>query len=266
MPTSEQNWNAPDYARNSSAQAEWAGELIGKLKLRGQETVLDIGCGNGAITARLAALLPEGRVVGIDASADMIRLAREEFPAERHPQLRFLLMDASEIRLAREFDAAFSNAVLHWVADQVAVLKGVASCLRRGGRILFQLGGRGNAVEILRTIEVLVAETQWRSYFESFVPPYHFHGPEEYEGWLSECGMQPIRVELIAKDMRHSGPEGLKGWLRTTWFPYTDPLPPRLRERFLEELVAAYLKVVPPDAEGRTHVAMVRLEVEALAG
>jgi trans-aconitate 2-methyltransferase len=265
MLPAEQSWNATDYARNASAQAEWAAELIEKLKLRGNESLLDIGCGNGATTARLADLLPEGRVVGIDASSEMIRLARDSYPEERHPNLSFVEMDAADIRLAGTFDVVFSNATLHWVADQVAVLRGVRSCLRRGGRILFQMGGRGNAAGILRTVESLAARSPWRGYFEGFVSPYHFHGPEEYQGWLSAYGFEAVRVELIPKDMRHRGLEGLKGWLRTTWFPYTDRLPPELQDRFLDAVVASYVAGVPLDSEGCTHVAMMRLEVEARA-
>jgi trans-aconitate methyltransferase len=254
MRPAEQSWKAADYALNASAQSEWAAELIGKLELQGNESLLDIGCGNGAITARLAALLPEGRVVGIDS-----------YPQELHPHLSFIRMDAADIRLACEFDVAFSNATLHWVADQVAVLRGVRSCLHRGGRIMFQMGGRGNAAGILRTVESLTVRAPWRGYFEGFVSPYYFHGPEEYKGWLPACGFEAVRVELIPKDMRHRGLGGLKGWLRTTWFPYTDRLPPELRDRFLDAIVDSYAADVPLDSEGCTHVAMVRLEVEARA-
>jgi trans-aconitate 2-methyltransferase len=256
-------WNARDYAHNSSAQAEWAGELIDKLDLRPEECVLDLGCGEGAVTARLAARVPYGRVVGIDASGEMIRLAQRSHPAARRPNLEFLQMDAAALRLPRQFDVAFSNAALHWVADQLAVLRGVSASLRPGGRILFQMGGRGNAAGILRVVGSLTKEPPWRGYFEGFVGPYHFQDPGQYRGWLLESGLEPLRVELIPKDMRHPGAEALGGWLRTTWFPYTDRLPAALRAHFLQEIVEAYLAEVPPDREGCTHVAMVRLEVEA---
>jgi trans-aconitate 2-methyltransferase len=258
------HWDAEDYARNSSAQTQWALELIDKLALGGQETLLDLGCGNGVVTGRLAEILRDGQVTGLDSSAEMIRLARERFPADRYPNLRFVEMDAAAIRLPGQFDVVFSNAALHWVQDQAAVLRGVRSCLRPRGRLLFQMGGQGNAAEILSTLNALARLPRWRSRLEGFACPYFFQGPEQYRRRLSELGFHPGRVELVEKDMQHSGTDGLKGWLRTTWFPYTDRLPPAEREPFLDELLAAYLARVPLDAEGRTHVKMVRLEVEAV--
>lgn len=95
--------------------------------------------------------------------------------------------------------------------------------------------------------------------------PYYLRGPEEYQDWLPQAGFCPVRVELIPKDMQHPDPVGLLGWLRTTWFPYTDRLPADQREPFLNEVVATYLAAHPADDAGRTHVAMARLEVEAHA-
>ncbi len=256
-------WNAEDYAKNSSAQMEWAEELIAKLDLRGDESVLDIGCGDGKVSARLARAVLQGRVLGIDLSSDMIGLASERFPGVEYPNLAFRRMDAAAIDLPREFDVAFSNATLHWVADHRALLAGVRASLNSGGTILFQMGGRGNADAMMRTLQGLTARPRWAAFFEGFTAPYHFHGPDDYEAWLPEAGLRPRRVELVPKDMRHDGPEGLAGWLRTTWFPYTDRLPVEAREEFLEELVAAYLAEYPLDSEGKTHVEMVRLEVEA---
>ncbi|MEJ2639925.1 MAG: class I SAM-dependent methyltransferase, partial [Desulfosarcinaceae bacterium] len=148
MSATRQQWNATDYAENSSAQLAWAQELIDKLALRGDEALLDIGCGDGKISARIARALPQGRVHGIDLSADMIQLARRQFDGRSHPNLRFQQMNAARIQLARGFDVAFSTAALHWVPDHPAILKGVQACLIPGGRLLFLLGGCGNAAEV----------------------------------------------------------------------------------------------------------------------
>ena len=88
------NWNAQDYAKNSANQFQWAKELIPKLKLRGNEALLDIGCGDGKITAEVAGCLPEGRAVGVDSSEKMINLARSSFPMKEFPNLSFQVMDA----------------------------------------------------------------------------------------------------------------------------------------------------------------------------
>jgi trans-aconitate methyltransferase len=174
-------------------------------------------------------------------------------------------MDAANIELPERLDVAFSAATLHWIADHGAVLRGVHGCLRPGGRLLFQMGGRGNAADVFEALRQVQALPRWRGYYEGFASPYHFYGPEAYARWLPEYGFRPLRIELIPKDMQHEGVEGLLGWLRTTWFPYTERLPVELRDAFLAEVLAAYIAAHPLDARGCTHVSMVRLEVEAVA-
>ena len=258
-------WNADDYAKNSSAQSQWAEELIAKLALKGCEFVIDIGCGDGKITAQLARVVNNGYVLGIDSSESMIRRASEQFPGTTITNLSFRHMDATEICLSEKFDVAFSNATLHWVKDQTAVLRGVHSCLKPGGKVLFQMGGRGNAAKISDTIREIIVRPKWQQYYEGFKPPYHFYSPEEYKVWLVDNCFHPVRVELIPKDMQHAGIEGVTGWLRTTWFPYTDRLPTELREVFLGEVVETYLAAYPIDDRGNSHISMVRLEVQAYA-
>jgi trans-aconitate 2-methyltransferase len=261
----KQNWNANDYAKNSSAQQQWAQELIAKLSLQGRESLLDIGCGDGKITAQIAQILPEGTVLGIDLSHSMIRLASEQFTPQIAPNLSFMQMDATDIRLAKKFDVAFSNAVLHWIKNHMAVLQGVHACLKPGGKILFQMGGRGNADDVFDMIQEIIKRPDWKDCYEGFTTPYYFNGPEEYKAWLTNSGFDIKRVELIHKDMQHQGKEGLKGWLRTTWFPYTDRLPIELRNVFLDSVIEGYVAAHPLDDHGNTHVKMVRLEIEAHA-
>jgi trans-aconitate 2-methyltransferase len=258
------DWDARDYAAHSSAQQEWARELIDKLRLRGDEDVLDIGCGDGRATALIAERLPEGSVLGIDNSASMIALAEEQFSSpSAHFNLRFRRMDAARLELPRSYDVAFSNAALHWVEEHEAMLRGVHACLRPCGRLLFQMGGRGNAAEVRAVVDELVASPRWRDSFRGFSSPYHFRGPNEYEAWLPLAGFCVTRAELVDKDMQHADDEAFRGWLRTTWFPYTDRLAVEHRGDFLEELATAYLAALPADEMGVIHVHMVRLEVEA---
>ncbi len=174
MDAARQKWNADDYAANSSAQMLWAQELISKLSLGGNEVVLDVGCGDGKISAQLAQVVKDGEVLGIDLSNDMIRRASKTFPVTSYPNLRFLHMDAMDVRLPPRFDIAFSNATLHWVKDHPAVLRGVRACLKVGGRIMFQMGGRGNAPGIFRAIDSVIRKPQWHLYYAQFTQPYYF--------------------------------------------------------------------------------------------
>lgn len=263
MTKKEYTWNAGDYAAHSRAQLEWAREIIGKLALKGSESVLDIGCGDGKVTTLIGSLLANGHVTGIDSSEAMISQARETYPASRYPQISFALMDAMDIRYEKQFDLVFSNAALHWVPDHARILHGVARSLKRGGRIFFQMGGKGNARDVMNIAEIMIHAGPWEEFFHDFIPPYTFLSSEEYRVLLEDAGFTAIRAELIPKDMAQDGKEGLSGWIRTTWLPYTERIPESMRDRFISDMADAYMEEYPPDSEGRVHVKMVRLEVEA---
>lgn len=263
MANSSYNWNAQDYAKNSANQFQWAKELIPKLKLNENEALLDIGCGDGKITAELANCLPRGRAVGIDSSSEMINLAQKTFPSKDYSNLSFQVMDARKLTFQSEFDRAFSNAALHWIVDQKAVLCGVQRSLKPGGRLLFQMAGKGNAKDILSIIDKLAVEKPWTRFFSNMTFPYGFYDVEEYKAFLHEAGLVPERVELFPKDMKFNGAEGLAGWVRTTWLPFTDKISVELRPKFVELIVNRYLERHPADAEGVVHVEMMRIEAEA---
>jgi len=199
----------------------------------------------------------------MDSSESMIALASKTFPRLKHPNLFFVIMDALHPGFRQTFDVVFSNAALHWVPDHPAMLKGAGQCLKPGGRILFQMGGRGNAADILDLLDDLMVSEKWRPYFKGFSFSYGFYGPDDYEKWLPKAGLKPERLELIPKDMTQSGKQGLEGWIRTTWLPYIQRIPDHLRENFTSEVAETYIKKHPLDADGNVHVKMVRLEVEA---
>lgn len=145
------------------------------------------------------------------------------------------------------------------------MLTGVRGVLKSGGRILFQMGGRGNVEDIRSAFSVIMAQPRWQHHFDGFEFPYYFYGPEEYADWLPGSGFNAERVELIGKTMVHESRDGLKGWLRTTWFPYLNRVDPEKRDELLNEVLDEYLDHHPLDANGQTRVEMVRLEVEATA-
>lgn len=256
-------WNPSDYANYSEGQHNWAIELIDKIHITGSESLLDIGCGDGKVSALIASHLPEGQVVGIDSSLEMVTLACERFPPNKHKNLKFLHLDAQDLDFVSKFDVVFSNAVLHWIEDHRNVLKRVEQSLCQFGRLLFQMGGTGNAAGMVAAFDQVITSSRWSQYFGDFNFPYSFYGQEEYINWLIQVGFEPVRVELIPKEMKHKGINGLTGWLRTTWHPYTERIPPGLRDGFLSDVVFAYLEEHPLNDHGDAIVKMVRLEVEA---
>jgi trans-aconitate methyltransferase len=152
---------------------------------------------------------------------------------------------------------------LHWIVDQKAVLVGVQRSLKPGGRLLFQMAGKGNAKDILSLINELMVVEPWKGFFGIMTFPYGFYDPEEYTAFMRHAGLLAERVELFPKDMKFKGAEGLAGWVRTTWLPFTDRIPVELRSKFVELIVNRYLEGHPADAAGVVHVGMMRIEVEA---
>jgi trans-aconitate methyltransferase len=258
-------WNADDYAKHSAGQERWARELIGQARLRPDDRVLDVGCGDGRITAAIASLVPAGNVLGVDNSPEMVRHAAEHFPASAYPNLAFAQADARALRFDRAFTFVFSNAALHWIRDHRPVVAGIARALAPGGRCLLQMGGRGNVADVIRAFTEVAGAPEWRAYYEGFESTYGFHGDDDYRRWLTEADLVPDRVALIEKDMVHEDRAAFVGWIRTAWHPYTAPVPDDERDALLERVADRYLADIPPDAEGHVHVRTIRLQVEAHA-
>jgi trans-aconitate methyltransferase len=257
-------WNAAEYAANSAVQHAWARELIAKLNLRGDEDILDVGCGDGKVTAEIARGLPRGSATGVDASPQMIEFAQKAFPPGKFPNLEFHVADARKIKFARQFDSVFSNAALHWVDDHGAFLHGAASVLRSGGRLVVSCGGRCNAHDVFVAMCPAMRDRRWREFFRKMEMPYFFYAPKDYEKWLPKFGFKIQSIQLAPKDADYEGAEGLATWLRTTWIPYVQRVPENLREEFIATVTQCYVARHPLDADGKVHVRMVRLEIDAI--
>lgn len=256
-------WNAADYAANSVVQQAWARELIARLNLRGDEHILDVGCGDGKVTAEIARALPNGSATGVDASAEMIAFAKRTFPNKQHPNLEFHVMDARKIKFARRFDFIFSNAALHWVDDHQKILQGAADVLKPGGRFVVSCGGKGNAQDVFVALRPEMRLKRWRGFFRKMPRPYFFYSPSDYEKWLPKAGFAVGSLKLAPKDATYPGADGFATWLRTTWIPYVQCVPESAREEFIAAVTQRYVAKHPPDAEDKVHVRMVRLEIEA---
>ena len=263
-PTKIIAWNAADYAANSAVQQSWARELIAQFHLRGDEHILDVGCGDGKVTAELARAVPRGSVIGIDASAEMVGFARKTFSAAEISNLKFQITDARQISFKYKFDLVFSNAALHWVDDHEAILRGASSVLKTGGRLVVSCGGKGNAHEVFLALRPEMRLKRWCKFFRKMPLPYFFYAPSDYEKWLPKFGFKIQKLKLAPKDAAYDGAEGFATWLRTTWLPFVQRVPENLREEFIAAVTARYLAKHPPDKSGQVHVRMVRLEIEAV--
>lgn len=257
-------WDPEDYHSHSPEQQKWGLELLNKIVLAGGERVLDIGCGDGRLTAEIALRVPRGSVLGIDKSHRMVRFAHENCHPGVFANLTFLALDANDLSFHREFDVIFSNAVLHWISPHLPLLRRIEESLRKGGMFAAQMGGKGNASGILNGVHDLIGTRKWAPYFRGFSPPYTFYSPEEYGKLLAEAGLTVKRIELIDKEMVYNGSDGLSAWIRTTWLPYTRRVPDTMQADFVEEIVDTFISNCRLRRDGIIPVHMVRLEFEAV--
>jgi trans-aconitate 2-methyltransferase len=218
-------WNPEDYQNNSSHLEKWAFEVLSKLSLQGDEKLLDIGSGDGKVTAAISKLLPYGSVVGIDSSIEMIEFSRSKYNKIDYPKLKFILMDMREIHFEKEFDIVFSTATFHWVTDYLKVLQQIKKCLRTPGRIILQMGGVGNQAALLQTLDDVINKTTWRIYLKDYLFQYGYYSKEDYQAWLKEAGFIEQRIDMITKDNPLKGKEGLCKWVRLAFSPYVQRIP-----------------------------------------
>lgn len=256
------NWDAADYARHSRGQFGWAMSIIDRLNLRGNEAVLDVGCGDGKVSAEIAERVPSGSVLAIDNSPAMIELARHIW-GSRAPRLTFAQCDAQKLEVPGTFDLAFSNAAIHWMPDHHAVIAGLARVIRPGGRIFLSMGGRGTSSLVHAALARLSEAGSWATFLAGAASPHHFRGPEDFEPQLDRAGFQLTRIELVHKPMRHADRTALTGWLRTTWMTYTERCPPDRREAFLSELTDRITPGLTVADDGALLMPMINLEIEA---
>ncbi len=194
-------WSPEDYAANAAFVPALGAAALALLEPQPGETILDLGCGDGVLTEKIAAA--GARVVGVDASEAMVEAARAR-GLEAH------LADGQKLDFDRQFDAVFSNATLHWILDPGAVARGVFRALRPGGRFVGEMGGEGN-IAILRA--GIRAELTERGYPVPAEDPQWYPGVAEFSRTYERAGFAEIDARIIPRET--DLPTGVAGWVKT---------------------------------------------------
>lgn len=202
-PVAPREWDATTYDRISAPQQTWGLEVVERLELRGDETVLDAGCGSGRVTQELVARLPHGRVVAVDGSQEMVEKARSALG----PEVDVWQADLAVLELPESVDAILSTAVFHWIPDHPRLFTALHRALRPGGRLEAQCGGRGNLDLFHGELAAVTAESRWRSAFEGWSGPWNFAGPEETKQRLAQAGFGEVDCRLESRMVEPPEPE-----------------------------------------------------------
>jgi trans-aconitate 2-methyltransferase len=206
--------------------------VLERLPLRGDESVLDAGCGTGRVTRLLLERLPRGRVIAVDASEEMVEHARRALG----DRATVLHADLTELELPEPVDAVFSNAVFHWVLDHRRLFERLHAALRPGGLLVAQCGGRGNLDAFLATVAGVAAQEPFRAHLDGFARAWQFPGPEETEAHLRAAGFAEARAWLSTSDVV---PADAPAFLRAVLLRcHLERLPAELRERFVGDVLA----------------------------
>jgi len=174
-------WNASDYARQSSLQEAMTEEQLALLDPEGWEQILDVGCGDGKITAKIAERVPRGSVLGVDPSQGMIAFASSHFGPSDRPNLRFAVADARCLPYRHEFDLVVSFNALHWVPEQDEALRSIRATLRPGSRAIMRFVPAGERKSLEDVIEEVRESAGWAIYFRGFRRPYVHLPTEDYQ-------------------------------------------------------------------------------------
>jgi trans-aconitate 2-methyltransferase len=228
------DWDAATYDRVSGPQVEWAERVLDRLPLRGDETVLDAGCGSGRVTRMLLDKLPDGHVVAVDSAPSMVEHAREALD----DRATVLLANLAELELDEPVDAVFSNAVFHWVPDHERLFERMFAALRPGGVLVAQCGGAGNIDRFHAIAREVGAGDLFAPHFDSWLGPWNFAGSDETAELLAAAGFEPVETALEPYPVK---PDGPADFLRTVCLgPHLERLPEELREPFLAAVVERF--------------------------
>jgi trans-aconitate 2-methyltransferase len=229
---SPRDWDAVSYQRVSVPHEEWARSILDRLELRGDEVVLDAGCGSGRVTSMLIDRLPDGRVIAVDGSASMVA---QVGPVLR-PQDEAKVADLLALELEEPVDVVFSSAVFHWILDHEALFRSLRRALKPGGRLAAQNGGAGNIARLKASSEEVAGREPYAPHFEGFGQPWNYAAPEETEERLLDAGFAQARCWLQPWDVVPPEPAE---FLRTVCLgPHVDRLPEELRDPFIADILA----------------------------
>jgi trans-aconitate 2-methyltransferase len=235
-----------------------AAEVLSLLDIQDANHILDLGCGNGKITAEIAARIPDGSVVGVDASADMIIFARDHY-ASGSSRLRFEVCDIRRIDFREEFDLVVSFNALHWIPEQDRALRAIHAALQPSGRAQLRLVPKGGRQSLEDVLEETRKSEKWKRYFQGYVDPYLHLTAEEYASLAERCGLGVGSVNVADKSWDFGSRDGFAAFGSVTFIEWTRRLPDEAKPEFILDVLSRYSHIAGDDRTFRFYQMDIRL-------
>ena len=241
-------WNAALYHQISAPQVSWGKKVLARTPLRGDETILDAGCGTGRLTRDLLEALPRGRVVALDVSRNMIEAARAYLVPDFGDRVEFACCDLLDLPFDRQFDGIFSTASFHWVLDHDRLFQNLYRALRPGGWLCAQCGGGKNLDRLLARVEALIATDTYRDCFAAYQLPWEFSNAEIAAVRLGRAGFDQIETSLEDAPTTFPNAQEFQQFVESVILRnhLQQIAEPTQRERFLAELTRQSAADDPP--------------------
>jgi trans-aconitate 2-methyltransferase len=257
----QQEWDANHYHLHSSIQFEASGELLKNIQFKGDECILDIGCGDGKITASISKLIPEGKILGIDLSPAMISFANNNFSSKEYENLRFQVKDANHIKFNEKFDVIFACFSLHWISNFEAFISRVSSVLKTNGLIIFTI-----PLGISRPLHQATIESMqrpcWAKFFIDYIDPYPDSKINTYKNAIDNSTFEFRIFEKVNHKKIFDSRESLENYI-IQWYPFLNYLLPSSRKTFFRDVINRYIEIEPLMNDGSVIFEFPRLDIIA---
>jgi len=246
--SSTHEWNSAAYHRLSGPQVSWGKKVHARLDLRGDERVLDAGCGTGRLTAELLEALPRGRVVGVDLSQNMLRSAREHLASQFGARVSLIACDFLHLPFKHVFDGIVSTAAFHWVLDHDKLFVSLHQALHPGGWIEAQCGGGPNVARVRARAKALAATAPFAPYLAGFREPWLFQDAEGAASTLERAGFVDVETSVESAPTQLKDANQYSEFIRNIIFHrHLENLPTeQLRTEFVEDVTEQAAADDPP--------------------
>jgi trans-aconitate methyltransferase len=235
------NWDAENYHKVSSIQETWAIELLAKRKWKGNEVLIDAGCGSGRVTRIIANILKKGKIYAIDLDQNMIEKAKINLKDQEN--VVFVNADLSTVEIPEPVDVIFSNAVIHWIKDHYKLFSNFWQLLKQPGEILIQWGGKGNLGTVTPMLDLTRKSSKFKGYYHDWEDPLNFASAEETFSIMERVGFKQIETGLTKKIAKFSSFDEYRLFMKTVVMkPYLSYLPSDYDNQIVNSFMDCFFK------------------------